>query len=181
MAQDNEWLQRRIRDIADFPEPGVSFKDITPLLADASAFERCVDELACHFAGRPVDKVLGIEARGFIIAAPVALRLHAGFVPVRKAGKLPWRVERESYQLEYGRNVLEVHRDALAPGDRAVVIDDVLATGGTAAATASLVRRLGAEVVGLGCVLELAFLGGREKLGDLEVVTLLAYSAAITG
>lgn len=181
MAQDNEWLQRRIRDIADFPEPGVSFKDITPLLADAPAFERCVDELAGHFAATPVDKVLGIEARGFILAAPVALRLRAGFVPVRKAGKLPWRVERESYQLEYGRNVLEVHRDALEPGERAVIIDDVLATGGTAAATATLVRRLGAEVVGLGCVLELAAFAGRGKLGGFDVVSLLAYSAAVTG
>lgn len=180
MTQDTDRLRERIREIPDFPEPGVSFKDITPLLADAAAFEACVEALASHFAAGPVDKVLGIEARGFILAAPVAVRLHAGFVPVRKAGKLPWQVERASYQLEYGQNVLEIHQDALAPGERALIIDDVLATGGTASATASLVRRLGAEPVGLGCVLELSWLEGRGKLGDLPVVSLLDYSVAVS-
>ena len=175
MEADSGWLKDHIRDIPDFPHPGVVFKDITPLLADARALRHCIDCLADAFSDRQVDKVLGIEARGFIIAAPVAVRLGAGFVPVRKAGKLPSRVCSETYVLEYGTDALEVHLDALQAGERALVIDDVLATGGTASAAARLVRRLGADVVGLGCVIELGFLGGREKLHGMHTVSLLNY------
>lgn len=169
------WLKDLIRDIPDFPTPGVSFKDLTPLLADKAALSACVDALADAFADRPVDKVLGVEARGFIIAAPVAVRIGAGFIPVRKAGKLPWQVYTETYELEYGTDSLEIHQDALVVGERALIIDDVLATGGTASATARLVRRLGAVPVGFGCVVELGFLGGRAKLVDLDTVSLLDY------
>jgi adenine phosphoribosyltransferase len=169
------WLKEHVRDIPDFPRPGVVFKDITPLLADPAAFHATIDALAGHFSGRPIDKVLGIEARGFIVAAPVADRFRAGFVPVRKAGKLPWQVEKEEYVLEYGTDRLEIHRDALGPGDRVLILDDVLATGGTAAATARLVERLGAQVAGLGFILELEFLGGRGKLDGYDAVSLVAY------
>jgi adenine phosphoribosyltransferase len=169
------WLKDLIRDIPDFPQPGVVFKDITPLLANGPALAWCVEALADAFAERAVDKVVGVEARGFIVAAPVAVRLGAGFVPVRKPGKLPWQVGAETYELEYGVDSLEIHRDALAPGEHVLIIDDVLATGGTAAATARLARGLRAEVAGFGCVIELAFLGGRGKLEDLDTVSLLSY------
>jgi len=168
-------LKDLIRDIPDFPQPGVVFKDITPLLASAEALAWCVRTLADAFAEQPVDKVIGVEARGFIVAAPVAVRLGAGFVPVRKAGKLPWQIRSETYDLEYGVDSLEIHRDALEPGERVLIIDDVLATGGTAAATARLARALGAEVAGFGCIIELAFLDGRGKLDDLDSVSLLSY------
>lgn len=168
-------LASYVRDIPDFPSPGVSFKDITPLLADHAAFASTIDRLCAAFEGRPIDRVLGVEARGFIVAAPVAYRFGAGFTPVRKAGKLPWDVEREEYALEYGTDLLEIHVDAVAPGERVVVVDDVLATGGTAAATARLVERLGAEVVGFGFIIELASLGGREKLPGRDIVSLITY------
>jgi adenine phosphoribosyltransferase len=171
VGQLKDW----IRDIPDFPRPGVVFKDITPLLADAAAFATCVDALAEHFADRGVDKVFGVEARGFIVAAPVATQLRAGFVPLRKPGKLPWRVEAQEYILEYGIDLLEVHSDAVVPGERVLIIDDVLATGGTAAAAAHLLSRLGAVAVGFGCIIELAFLGGRGKLPGLDVVSLVEY------
>jgi adenine phosphoribosyltransferase len=169
------WLKDLIRDIPDFPQPGVVFKDITPLLASGAALSWCVEALADHFADRSVDKVIGVEARGFIVAAPVAVRLAAGFIPVRKAGKLPWQVHVEDYELEYRVDSLEIHRDALETGERVLIIDDVLATGGTAAATSRLARALGAEVVGFGCIIELSFLAGRGKLNDLEIVSLLSY------
>jgi adenine phosphoribosyltransferase len=172
---DAGWLKEHIRDIPDFPRPGVQFKDITPLLADADAFRYCVDALTDHFAGAGVDKVLGIEARGFIVAAPVAYRMRAGFVPVRKGGKLPSRVEREEYVLEYGTDLLEIHGDAVLPGEGVLIVDDVVATGGTAVAAARLVEKLGGRVVGLGFVVELAFLGGRARLGDRDAVSLIAY------
>ena len=175
MSTDASWLKEHIRDIPDFPRPGVVFKDITPLLRDAEAYRFVVDALRDHFDGRGVTKVLGIEARGLILAAPVAYLLGAGFVPVRKAGKLPWEIEREEYALEYGTDLLEVHRDAVEAGERVAVVDDVLATGGTAAAAVRLVERLGAVVVGLGLVVELAFLDGRQKLGDLDVLSLITY------
>ena len=168
-------LRERIRDIPDFPKPGVVFKDITPLLADTDAFRFAVDAIAGHFADREVDKVVGIEARGFILAAPVAYRFGAGFVPVRKAGKLPFEIEREEYVLEYGTDLLEIHSDAVSAGDQVLVIDDVLATGGTAAATCRLVERLGAKVVGLGFVIELAFLSGRAKLKGRDMLSLVTY------
>src|SRR4051794_13797556 len=168
-------LRSLIRDIPDFPKPGVGFKDITPLLADPLAFRTAVDALADHFADAGIDKVLGIEARGFIAAAPVARRLGVGFVPVRKAGKLPWQVEKEEYVLEYGTDLLEIHKDAIAPGERALVVDDVMATGGTAAAAIRLVEKLGASVAGVAFIIELAFLSGRSQLGEHEVVSLIRY------
>ena len=175
MAHDASWLKDHIRDIPDFPRPGVVFKDITPLLADVDAFRFAVDAIADHFAGVEVHKVLGVEARGFIIAAPVAYRFGAGFVPVRKAGKLPWEIERAEYELEYGSDLLEIHKDAVHPGENILIVDDVLATGGTASATVQLVERLGATVIGLGFVIELAFLHGRDKISGQDLVSLLAY------
>jgi adenine phosphoribosyltransferase len=167
-----ELLRSRIRDISDYPQPGILFKDITPLLADGPAFAAVVAEMAVGYAD--VDKVAGIEARGFILAAPVALELTAGFVPVRKQGKLPAETYAESYSLEYGTATLEVHKDAFAPGERVLIVDDVLATGGTAAASAELVKRAGATVAGIVVLLELGFLSGREKLPDVPVRALLA-------
>ena len=175
MAPDASWLKEHIRDIPDFPEPGVMFRDITPLLQDVDAFRFSVDAMTDHFSSVAVDHVLGVEARGFITAAPVAYRFGAGFVPVRKAGKLPAKIEREEYELEYGTDLLEVHRDAISPDEKYVIIDDVLATGGTASATTRLVERLGGEVVGLAFLIELSFLGGREKLGDHDVLSLVSY------
>ncbi len=161
-----------VRDVPDYPRPGILFKDITPLLADGHAFSAVIDGLAATFG--PVDKVVGIEARGFILAAPVACRLGAGFVPVRKKGKLPSATYAQEYQLEYGSAVLEVHQDAFTAGDRVLIVDDVLATGGTAAATASLVQLGGAKVAGLAFLMELSFLHGRGKLPGLEARSLLA-------
>src|SRR5437773_3100842 len=175
MSPDASWLKEHIRDIPDFPRPGVVFKDITPLLREAEAFRFVVDALFDHFDGRGVTKVLGVEARGLILAAPVAYRLGAGFVPVRKAGKLPWEIEREEYELEYGTDLLEVHRDAVEPGENVLIVDDVLATGGTASACVRLVERLGGSVVGLGFVIELAFLHGRDKLPGQDLVSLMLY------
>ncbi|MGH9085360.1 MAG: adenine phosphoribosyltransferase [Acidimicrobiales bacterium] len=172
---DDDSLRALIRDVPDFPSPGVLFKDITPLLGDPGAFAVIIDRLAEHFLGRHVDKVVGIESRGFIVAAPVAERLGAGFVPVRKPGKLPWETEAEDYELEYGTDRLEVHRDAITTGERVAIVDDVIATGGTAAATARLVERLGGEVVGLGFVIELAFLDGAAALDGRDHMSLLTY------
>ena len=168
-------LKAHIRDIPDFPRPGVVFKDITPLLAHADAFRTTIDGLVEGHVGAGVDLVLGIEARGFVFAAPVADRLGAGFVPVRKAGKLPWELEQEEYELEYGTDLLEIHRDAISEGQRVLIVDDVLATGGTAAATIRLVERLGGTVAGLEFVIELAFLSGRAKIADHSVHSLLVY------
>jgi len=165
-----------VRDIPDFPKPGVVFKDITPLLDDHAGFTAVVQALAD--AGRDdagttvVDKVIGMEARGFIMAAPVALALGVGFVPVRKPGKLPAATYSVSYALEYGEETLEMHTDALAPGERVLLVDDVLATGGTAVATASLVERCGATVHGISVLMELSFLHGRDALGDLPLTAL---------
>jgi len=175
MEYDVATLKDLIREIPDFPRPGVSFKDITPLLADPVGLSTCVGALADRFSGERIDKVLGVEARGFIIASPVAYRLGAGFVPVRKAGKLPFEVLSATYELEYGAGTLEVHIDALAPGERALVLDDVLATGGTAAATCRLVEKLGAVTVGFGCIIELGFLGGRRRIEALPIEALVTY------
>ena len=172
---DAELLRSRIRDIPDWPTPGVTFKDITPLLGDVDAFRFGIDALADHWVGQQIDRVLGVEARGFIFAAPVAYRFGAGFVPVRKAGKLPWEIEREEYVLEYGTDLLEIHRDGVHPGERVLIVDDVLATGGTAAATARLVERLGGVVAGLGFLIELGFLDGRGTLEGYDVMSLLHY------
>jgi adenine phosphoribosyltransferase len=164
-------ITSRVRNIPDYPQPGVVFKDITPLLADGKAFGAVVEALAALYG--PVDKVAGIEARGFILAAPVACRLGAGFVPIRKKGKLPGATFGQEYELEYGTATLEVLTDAFLPTDRVLVIDDVLATGGTAQATVNLVRRSGAQVAGLAVLLELSFLSGRAKLADVPVTALL--------
>ena len=172
---DPQWLKEHVREIPDWPQPGVNFKDITPLLAAPDAFAATVDAVAAPYSGERIDKVLGIEARGFVFAAPVAYRHAAGFVPVRKPGKLPWEIEREEYELEYGTDLLEIHRDAILPGERVLIVDDVIATGGTAAATIRLAERLGGEVIGLTFVIELGFLHGRDKLEGYNVNALVTY------
>jgi adenine phosphoribosyltransferase len=172
---DADWLRGHIRDIADFPTPGIVFRDLTPLLGDGEALRFAVDTLADAFAGRRIDKVVGVEARGFIVAAPVAYRLGAGFVPVRKPGKLPWKTDFEEYALEYGVDRLEMHADGIAAGEAVLIVDDVIATGGTARATARLVERVGATVAGLGFLVELTYLAGREKLDGYDIVSLVVY------
>jgi len=175
MTADHGALRSFVRDIADYPVEGVTFRDITPLLGDSAALAQAVDAMVEQFAGVPIDRVVGVEARGFIFGAAVAYRAGAGFVPVRKAGKLPWAVVREEYNLEYGSDKLEIHRDAIHPGERILIVDDVLATGGTAAATAKLVETLGGVVAGLAFLLEIDELGGRAKLGERTAQTLLHY------
>ncbi|HVL65511.1 MAG TPA: adenine phosphoribosyltransferase [Actinomycetota bacterium] len=172
---DHGWLKEHIRDIPDFPKQGIVFKDITPLLADKKAFSYTVDAIAHHFDRDQVDKVLGIEARGFIVAAPLAYRFTAGLIPVRKKGKLPWQVESEEYELEYGTDALEVHQDAITPGERILIVDDVLATGGTAKAVATLTERCGGKVAGIATIMELSFLDGRARIGDYEYFSLISY------
>jgi adenine phosphoribosyltransferase len=172
---DVERLRSLVRDVPDFPQQGITFKDITPLLGDEVAFSTAIDMIVVHFGRGNVDKVVGIEARGFILSSPVAYHFGAGFVPVRKAGKLPWESESEQYELEYGTETLEIHRDAFTPGERVLIVDDVLATGGTARATARLVERLGAKVIGIAFLVELGFLKGRQKLDGYEVLSLLSY------
>ncbi len=172
---DHEWLKEHIRDIEDFPKPGIVFKDITPLLADKKAFTYTIDALAHHYDRDEIDKVLGIEARGFMVAAPLAYRFTAGLIPVRKKGKLPWQVETETYELEYGTDDLEMHRDAIQPGERILIVDDVLATGGTALATAKLTERCGGKVAGIATIMELSFLDGRERLSNYDFLSLIRY------
>jgi len=164
-----------IRDIVDFPKPGITFKDITPLLADPGALADAVHRLTEPFTGLGITKVVGIEARGFIVAAPVAVALGAGFVPVRKAGKLPWDINRQEYELEYGTDLLEIHQDAVGAHDQVLIVDDVLATGGTAAATVELIGQSGAEVTALAFLIELGFLDGRRALGDAVITSLITY------
>jgi len=173
MTGIEELLLSRIRDVADYPEPGVMFKDITPLLADPAAFTALTDALAVIAANTGATKVVGLEARGFILGAPVAVRAGLGFVPVRKAGKLPGATLSQAYDLEYGSAEIEVHAEDLSADDRILIVDDVLATGGTAAATCELLADVGAEVVGVGVLLELAALGGRDRLRLLPVHAVL--------
>jgi len=168
-------LKALIRDVPDFPQEGIVFKDITPLLANEIAFSTVIDLIVVHFGRGNVDKVVGIEARGFILASPVAYHFGAGFVPVRKKDKLPWETEAAEYELEYGTATLEIHRDAIAAGERVLIVDDVLATGGTARATADLVERIGGKVVGIACLIELGFLQGRSKLDGYDLFTLISY------
>jgi adenine phosphoribosyltransferase len=175
MNDNLERIRSLIRDVPDFPQQGITFKDITPLLADEAGFTMAIDLIVAHFGRGNVDKVVGIEARGFILASPVAYHFGAGFVPVRKAGKLPWETEAESYELEYGTETLEIHRDAVRPGERVLIVDDVLATGGTAQATARLVERLGGKVVGIACLVELSFLKGRGKIEGYDFFSLITY------
>jgi adenine phosphoribosyltransferase len=172
---DIDQLKALVRDVPDFPQDGVVFKDITPLLADPVAFSRVIDLIVMHFGRGSVDKVVGIEARGFIIASPVAYHFGAGFVPVRKKDKLPWHTEAAEYTLEYGTATLEIHQDAITPGERVLIVDDVLATGGTARATADIVERIGGKIVGVACLIELGFLHGRSRLEGYELFTLLNY------
>jgi adenine phosphoribosyltransferase len=168
-------LAALIRDVPDFPKPGIVFKDITPVLADAPALRSAIAHMALPFVDDGIDVVLGIESRGFMFGAPIALELGAGFVPVRKPNKLPRAVERVEYALEYGTDALEMHADALRPGARVLIVDDVLATGGTAAAAAQLVRNTGAELVGAAFFIELKFLAGQAKLGGLRTSSLIVY------
>ena len=170
-----EHLKKHIRDIPDFPKKGILFRDITPLLLDAVAFRETVDALRSRYEGKKIDKFAAIEARGFFFASPVAYQLDAGFVPLRKPGKLPYETISESYALEYGEASLEIHSDAVKPGDRVVIIDDLLATGGTAAASIALIEKLGGEVVEIAFVIELTALGGREKISGTPIFSLLSY------
>ena len=172
---DCDHLKKLIREVADFPKQGILFYDITTLLKDKAGFAMLIDALSEHYIGKGIDLVLGMEARGFIFAPALAYRLNAGFVPVRKPGKLPAATERYDYALEYGSNTLEIHRDAIQPGQRVIIVDDLLATGGTAEATARLAERLGAKIAGLGFVVELDFLHGRDKLKQYDVHSLLRY------
>ncbi|MFB3108295.1 MAG: adenine phosphoribosyltransferase [Candidatus Binatia bacterium] len=170
-----EDIRQIIRDIPDFPKPGVVFKDITPLLSSAPLFKRTIDLMAERYQGRGVDTILGIESRGFIIGAALAYTMGAGFWIVRKPGKLPYETHSTSYELEYGSDALEIHRDGLWPGSRVLIVDDLLATGGTAAAAAALVLQLSAEVIEFAFVIELAFLGGRERLNPRRVFSIIQY------
>jgi len=170
-----EDLKKLIREVPDFPKPGILFYDITTLLKDPIGLHRAVDALANHYVGRKIDAVVGIEARGFIFAPMVAYRLNAGFVPVRKPNKLPAETASASYSLEYGKDSLEVHRDAISQGQEVLIIDDLLATGGTAAAVARLVTSLGGKVAGIGFLVELEFLKGRGKLGNYEIHSVVKY------
>ncbi len=174
-ATDCSNLKKLIREVPDFPIPGILFYDITTLLKDKKGFATLIDALSEHYIDKEVDLVLGMEARGFIFGPAIAYRLNAGFVPVRKPKKLPAEVARIEYALEYGKNTLEIHKDAVKKGQRVIVVDDLLATGGTAAATVELAQSLGADIAGLGFVVELDFLKGREKLGGHDVFSLLHY------
>lgn len=172
---DHRRLNAAIRDVPDFPQPGIVFKDITPVLGDGELFRLAVDSLIATAGDAQIDKIVGIDARGFIFGAAAAYKLGIGFVPVRKQGKLPWQTEACAYSLEYGEAEIEVHRDAVHEGERILLIDDLLATGGTAAAAVELLRRLGCELLGAAFLIELRFLNGRQALGDLPVSALLEY------
>lgn len=172
---DHDQLKKLIREVPDFPSKGILFYDITTLLKDKAGFAALIDRLSEHYLDQQIDLVLGMEARGFIFAPALAYRLKAGFVPVRKPGKLPAATVKYDYALEYGTNSLEIHKDAIIKGQRVIIVDDLLATGGTAEATAKLATMLGAEIAGLGFVVELDFLNGREKLKNYDVMSLLHY------
>ncbi|MFH2071004.1 MAG: adenine phosphoribosyltransferase [Elusimicrobiota bacterium] len=171
-----EELKKIIRDVPDFPKKGIIFKDITPVLKDGAAFRKTIDLLCERYKNIKIDKIVSMESRGFIIGSVVAYKLGCGFVPVRKKGKLPHKTEKVEYTLEYGTDVLEIHRDAITPGEKVLIVDDVLATGGTAAAVGELIRKLGAETVGMAFLIELSFLNPREKLkGYQDVFALITY------
>ena len=174
-AVEVDRLKKMIREVPDFPKKGILFYDITTLLKDKTGLATLIDKLSEHYISQDIDLVLGMEARGFIFAPALAYRLNAGFVPVRKPGKLPAECVRYDYTLEYGTNALEVHKDAIQKGQRVLIVDDLLATGGTAEATAKLAESLGAKIAGLGFVVELTFLNGRDKLKNYDVMSLLRY------
>ena len=168
-------LEKAIRNIPDFPQPGIQFKDITPVLQDGRLFAQCIDELTNHFKPGQVDAIVGIDARGFIFAAAAAYKLQCGFVPVRKKGKLPYQTFEQSYSLEYGANTIAIHTDAVHKGSRVLLVDDLLATGGTAAAAADLLAKVGAEILEISFFIELSFLNGRQKLNKFPVRSLVIY------
>jgi adenine phosphoribosyltransferase len=168
-------LASYIRDIPDFPQPGIMFKDISPLLKAPEAFREAIDRLVAHYASLDIDYIVGIESRGFLVGAPLAYHMNKGFIPIRKPGKLPYKTERIDYTLEYGSGSLEIHADALAQGHRILVVDDLLATGGTVSATRALIERLGGHVVAAGFLVELEALHGRDRLGGLDIHALLTY------
>lgn len=168
-------LKEKIRVIPDFPQPGISFKDITTLLKDAEAFREAIKRLAAHFAGKQVDMIVGVESRGFLLGAPLAYEMGLGFTLIRKPGKLPGEVISVEYDLEYGKDGLEIHADAFPPGTRVLIVDDVMATGGTISAAIELTKKLGGQVVGLAFLIELNYLGGREKLADYDIAALVQY------
>lgn len=170
-----DFIRKKIRDIPDFPKPGIMFKDITPVLADPRAFNMCLDLMAERFDGKAFDAVVGIEARGFIFGAALAARMRKAFVPVRKPGKLPAATLKVAYELEYGSDAVEMHQDAIRPRERVLVVDDLIATGGTAWAACELVRKLGGEVISATFVIELGFLGGKARIAPVEVHSLLQY------
>lgn len=175
-SDDMNLIESLIRDVPDFPKEGIVFKDITPLLADADGFRTSIDAMAALLEGLEFDVIAGPEARGFIFGCPLALKMGKGFVPIRKKGKLPWKTVEESYALEYGEDTVQMHEDAVAPGQKVLLVDDLLATGGTMAACRRLVENQGAEVVATAFVIELGFLGGRKKLGDgLRIERLINY------
>ncbi len=171
----SEDIKRKIRDIPDFPKPGIIFKDITPLLSDARAFQQVIDSFAKRYASKMIDAVVSIESRGFIFGAALAYRIEAGFIPVRKKGKLPYKTEEVEYGLEYGTDIIQIHQDAVHAGSRVLIIDDVLATGGTARAACDLVQKVGGQVVECAFLMELSFLNGRDKLKDQEIFSVLNY------
>lgn len=175
MAQAADELKSAIRDVPDFPKKGIIFKDITPLLNDAKLFKKAVDALAAAFKGKKIDKVASIESRGFILGSAIAYKLGASFVPVRKKGKLPHLTYYAEYELEYGTDILEMHQDAIEKGDRVLIIDDLLATGGTLSAVINLVTKMGGEIAGIGFLIELTFLKGREKNKGHEIFSLIKY------
>lgn len=170
-----EDLKRYVRDVPDYPQKGIVFRDITPLLGEKKIFREVVELMCMAWQDDPPDLVAAIEARGFIPGAAIAVRLGAGFVPIRKPGKLPWTTVKESYELEYGTDQLEVHSDAVQPGQKVLIVDDVLATGGTASAAVRLMRKLGADVVGVQVLIELSYLQGRQRLHDVKLVSEIVY------
>ena len=171
---NDEW-KSKIRDVPDFPKEGIIFKDITPLLGDTTSFKQTIDLIARRYEGAGIDKVVGIEARGFILASALAYKMGAGVVPIRKPGKLPYKTYQETYELEYGTDAMEIHVDAVEPGQRVLMVDDLLATGGTMGAAAKLIKKLGAKIHELAFMVELSFLDGRQRLKEYDVFSLLNF------
>ncbi len=174
-SQPIDLVKQRVRDVPNFPKPGIVFKDITPVLADPRAFNICLDLMAERYDGQNVEAIVGIESRGFIFGAALASRMRKAFVPARKPGKLPYDTHRVEYALEYGKDAIEIHRDAVKQGERVLIVDDLLATGGTAAAAIELVQKIGGNVIGAAFAIELTFLPGRERLRPIEAFSLIQY------